>query len=66
MTHEYASIYETNYHTGAKQLVLTAPTKDEAEWAFDELRRTIPRYSNRDIYWQYTFFDDEILVGEIK
>lgn len=66
MIGEYVSIYETDCHTGTKQLVLTAPSKDEAEWAFDELRRKLPRYSNRQIAWQSTFFNDEIMVGEIS
>lgn len=66
MIGEYVSIYETNCHTGTKQLVLTAPTKDEAEWAFDELQRTVPKYRDRRIAWQATFFNDEIMVGEIS
>jgi len=61
----YVSIYETNKKC-EKQLVLTAPTIKEAEWAFDELRPKIERYKNARIVWNFTFFTDEVAVGEIR
>lgn len=57
------SIYDTIL--GEKQLVLSAPTEDEAMYAFDLLRAKITKYANATIEWQYTFMDDEIAVGEV-
>ncbi len=62
---QHVSIYKTDCHTGEKQLVLYAPTVEEADAAFDELKAKLPKYKDRRIDWQYTFFDDEIAVGEI-
>jgi hypothetical protein len=63
MTNQY-SIYESN-HNGEKRFVLSAPTQKEAEWAFDELRRSLLKYKDAEIEWQFTFFDDEVAIGEI-
>ena len=57
------SIYEII--NDEKHCVLSSPTKEEAEWAFDELRRKIPKYANAEVEWQATFFSDEPMVGYI-
>ena len=59
------SIYNID-KDGKKHFVLSAPTIEEAEKAFDMLCRRFPGYFRTKIEWQYTYFDDEIAVGEVK
>ena len=58
------SIYEIQH--GEKHLVLSAPSIDEANWAFDELKRKLSKYKDTTVEWQYTYFDDEPAIGEIR
>jgi hypothetical protein len=61
---DYYSVYEVVH--GERQLVLTAASMKEAEWAFDELKRKVPKYQDKKIDWKYTYFDDEPAVGEVR
>jgi hypothetical protein len=47
-----------------RRLVLSAPSKEEAEWAFDTLAEALPKYADKRIQWQYAMFDD-LVIGDI-
>jgi hypothetical protein len=59
------SIYHVN-NLGEKKIILTAVTKDEAEEAFEEVKKLVPKYANTKIVWQHTYFNDKLVVGYIK
>lgn len=57
------SVYDKNYD-GEKHLVLRCRSMEDAERSFEELK-ILDKYRGKRIEWQYTYFDDEVAVGEI-
>jgi len=56
------SIYEIDKH-GEKQIILSSPTVEEAETAFDVLRKELPKYKDAEVWWQATWFETDEYEG---